>query len=906
MKDQSFSGKVKWIPGYIGAWVPLFIIPIIIIYILYYRAGFAPFGNLSLACEDGYWQYMDFFAWYKRVLEGKDSIVFSMSTGLGMPDIALFSYYLASPWNLLIVFFKNEQLHSFFDMIVALKVAAASLTFGIFLHRRFAGRIDRWIVFLLSMSYAFMQYSFAQATCTMWLDGVYMLPLILLGVYRLVEEGRGAPLAIPVALAVIFNWYTAGIDCIFSILWFLYELYLREQADQSRTAIKDRNDGTLPGSIARSHRTWLSTSLHYIYSMTAGVMISAFIFFPTVYITMRATRGNADMSAFRNEFLGNIFSVIPGYSLGAVSSMGSVSVFAGGFVLMGLFLFMYSKKIPVKIKAATVILLIVELMSCYWRPLFGLFSLLQRADSYWYRFSYIICFTLIFIAGYYFAAVRITTNPNGAEGNGDLEDDKETRTGVVRLTAVYLIALFAVDHVADDAQDWRLYYTALFQLVITGAYLILTVKKKACSVKLFNGVVRDRLLITAVCLATVAELAYNALLLMNLYCDLTDVQTFAAYETEQQELIATIKESDKGLYRITQTSSRPGWVNQLANLDEAMAFGYWDIGSYVSSPIASQMVFLNKAGYTVYMDRLVEKAMVLLPIDSLLGVKYILSPYAYEYCDIRSDLGAGNGKAVYENRYCMPMAFRTDLARDYDTGAVNAFSYQNDLLKTLFSSEEELFIPVEHTVTDQEHERHYDICIPFGRYALYGNIPYTTLVNAWMDINGRVSICYASINSMTNFHVPTPEGADSAYVALSIDDKSILGDEYFYLLDLDVLENMSQKAQAEAARELEITNGRMSCVIEGKGGDALFTSIPYATGWRVCRNGEHVDPYTIDGSLMLVPLVQGTNEITMEYHIPFILIYILVSVAGVLMVIGEMLFTRSKRRIPERKKLHKI
>ena len=533
---------------------------------------------------------------------------------------------------------------------------------------------------------------------------------------------------------------------------------------------------------------------------------------------MRATRGSVDMSAFRNEFLGNIFSVIPGYSLGAVSSMGSVSVFAGGFVLMGLFLFLYSKKIPVRVKATTVILLIVELMSCYWRPLFGLFSLLQRAESYWYRFSYIICFTLIFIAGYYFAAGRITTDLNEAEG--DREDDRETRTGVVRLTAIYLIALFAIDHVADYAQDWRLYYTALFQLVITGAYLVLSVKK-TCSVPWFNEVVRDRLLITVVCLATVAELAYNALLLMNLYCYLTDVRTFAAYETEQKELIDTIKESDKGLYRITQTSSRPGWVNQLANLDEAMAFGYWDIGSYVSSPIESQMAFLNKAGYTVYMNRLVEKAMVLLPIDSLLGVKYILSPYAYECCDLRNDLGTGNGKAVYENRYCMPMAFRTDMAGNYDTGAVNAFSYQNDLLKTLFSSEEELLIPVEHTVTDQEHERHYDIVIPPGRYALYGNIPYTTLVNAWMDINGRVSISYASIHSLTNFHVPATEGADSAYVALSIDDKSILGDAYFYLLDLDVLENMSQKAQAEAARDLEITNGRMSCIIEGNRMESL-------------------------------------------------------------------------------------
>ena len=57
-----------------------------------------------------------------------------------------------------------------------------------------------------------------------------------------------------------------------------------------------------------------------------------------------------------------------------------------------------------------------------------------------------------------------------------------------------------------------------------------------------------------------------------------------------------------------------------------------------------------------------------------------------------------------------------------------------------------------------------------------------------------------------------------------------------------------------------------------------------------------MEPYTIDDSLMLVPLVQGANEITMEYHIPFIHRYMLISVTGILMVIGEMLFTRSRRK----------
>ena len=61
---------------------------------------------------------------------------------------------------------------------------------GIFLRFRFENKLKPVYALMLSLSYAFMQYNLTQADNVMWLDGVYMLPLIILGVYKAVNNKK--------------------------------------------------------------------------------------------------------------------------------------------------------------------------------------------------------------------------------------------------------------------------------------------------------------------------------------------------------------------------------------------------------------------------------------------------------------------------------------------------------------------------------------------------------------------------------------------------------------------------------------------------------------------------------------------------------------------------------------------
>ena len=84
--------------------------------------GIAPFGSTTLANYDGYIQYLDFFAWFKDVLAGKSDITYTFGKSLGGTNIAVLSSYLASPLNILVVFFKQSKLNTFFDLLVMLQL----------------------------------------------------------------------------------------------------------------------------------------------------------------------------------------------------------------------------------------------------------------------------------------------------------------------------------------------------------------------------------------------------------------------------------------------------------------------------------------------------------------------------------------------------------------------------------------------------------------------------------------------------------------------------------------------------------------------------------------------------------------------------------------------------------------
>ena len=204
-------------------------IPILIVYTIYAIYGYAPFGNKSLATMDANIQYLDFFAYLKDFLRGENN-TYCFGKTLGGNMVAVITYYLSSPINILVLLFDKSNLNSFFDIAVSIKLSIASFAMLFFLKNRFSKYIDtnikKIILLFLSISYALSQYSLAQSSNIMWLDGMFMLPFILFGVYEICRGGKTILLTISILLAFAFNWYSGAIDLLFSFIRLLFEIIL--------------------------------------------------------------------------------------------------------------------------------------------------------------------------------------------------------------------------------------------------------------------------------------------------------------------------------------------------------------------------------------------------------------------------------------------------------------------------------------------------------------------------------------------------------------------------------------------------------------------------------------------------------------------------------------------------------
>ena len=66
-----------------------FAAPIVVYVVMAAAAHLYPFGSVSNLLEDLDIQYIDYFAWLQKVLQGDASLFYSFSKSLGGPTVAL-------------------------------------------------------------------------------------------------------------------------------------------------------------------------------------------------------------------------------------------------------------------------------------------------------------------------------------------------------------------------------------------------------------------------------------------------------------------------------------------------------------------------------------------------------------------------------------------------------------------------------------------------------------------------------------------------------------------------------------------------------------------------------------------------------------------------------------------------
>jgi len=866
-----------------------------IIYLVFLAIGLAPAGGSALIHNDGQIQMIDLFCWYKDVLTGKASISYSLSKSLGGSNFAVFTYYLASPFSLLIVFFKKSQASLFMDVLFILKTSTAALMAAYYLVKRFRpkGYMRYGATIMLAVSYALCQFFICQSSNVMWLDGAYMLPLILLGCEEIVAGKKSTRFIVSAALAICFNWYTGIIDIMFSGIWFLFEMARRSfsGADASEGEKKDLEGNSEKKDI----KSTLMVFVRFAVSGICAVLLSAAMLVPTLVLLSDRKHGSSGLAMLKDlRLIGPFRDVITNYSFGTVSVKGSVSLFAGSFVLIGAVLFFVAGVRALKEKLVCGVLLLFTVMLFLWQPLVAIFSIFREVEAFWYRYSYLGCFVLVFLAASFYLGSSM----------------KKLKSWMPFAVATcFSFVVFILCRISPlKTSDY--FITGVLE-DLTGAYIDFNVVPRLCKIifPMFVGIVltvcvaaRKEKPTFKYILATIlsglifTELAAGQIILGKGY-SAEDVDYIADYTEKEEDMLSRIEDED--FFRILQTSCHSKHYTLPASYNEPMAYGFYSVTSFVSDPEENTLEFLDKAGYQAHSETITATGSENLALDSLLGVRYVLLPYSsMDTQGLEFISGKVGFKNLYRNPYELPAAFAYDGTGDYDSDKTAPAEYLNDLYREFSGSEKPVFLPVTVSAKREENVLTYDVDLTdqYDSYThiLYGNLVTNMEIDSVLYINGEEYTAYSRFLAPSLFRIATTGGHATVRLEFSkkssVVDQADVVDAQFYVLDLDALGEAVEKIRSRAATSVDIRDGKCRFeVYSTSSGQSLYTSIPSEKGWVVTCNGQKVDYDLVSGALISVPLSEGENVIEMRFEVPGKTAGIILTVAGVILL-GTLIF----------------
>ncbi len=839
-----------------------------IIYFVFFFLNIAPFGNNTIAIDDADIQYLDFFGFYKDVLNGENSISYSYSNYLGGGTIGVFSYYLASPVNFLVLFFDKTNLVGFYHLATAIKLSLCAMSFAIFLKVRFENRITPLFSIMLSVSFALMNYNLVQSKNIMWLDGVYMLPFIVLGIYKIISGKSIIWFSVPLALSMIFNWYTGGINLIFSIIWFVFELLICSKAKRWE------------------FKHYIVSILKYIYSLITSVLLSMALLLPVLFNLNQGRGSKFDWEYLSPDFNGNIISILPKFSLGANDTTSAFSIYCGALVITGVLLFFATGFIRIKHKIVAAVALSVAILLLYWQPLFFIFSLFKKVDSYQSRYSYISVFILIFIAAVFFANIVRIKNKS--------PDKRKIIIFLILIASFEAVFVISSLIMKDDKSD-HMILTAIITGII--ALLVIIFIKSGS-----NKIVCNVSLLLLVC-TVVFNLAINTYIQYDSRMSDT-VNYISAYTSNVQMQLSKIKDDadDTYSYRINRSFVRSkndprnnenttNGPKRQSNYDEAFSYGYNGISGYTSCPDNNQLVFLSYVGYNSWAHCVTIVNDTNIVADTILGAGYITTFQPIKGL-LQLDYNEYTGY-LYKNPYAFPLAFKADPSffeyLNINNKETETFEYQSLLLKKLSGVEKEIYTPIKYSEKRGETSILYNFEDVEESTFIYGKIHVQN--DTLIKLTDDYSIEYFGWLTPKIFRIlPNNKNDNVTEIELETKDASSVGKAFFYTINDNVLKEMSEKAAERSANNIKMTHNSFSCDIDGNDGELLFTSLPFSKGIEVKINNKTVEPVLIEKTLMCLPLEEGQNNITVNYNIPYLNEGIIITIIGIGLIICYQIF----------------
>lgn len=791
-----------------------FFLPVGIMMAIFIVNGIFPFGGRSFLHLDMYHQYYPFLTEFYRKIKNGESLFYSFCTGIGANFLGLYVYYLASPLNWLCILVPENYLIEFMSYLVVFRIGLCGLAFSFYLKNHF--HTENRAIVLFSVFYALSGYIAAYNWNVMWLDCIVLAPLIILGLERLVSEGKCKLYCIALTLAILSNYYICIMICIFLVLYFFVLLPSAKRKIQAF------------GRFA-------------LYSLLAGGMSSVLLLPELETLSLTAFTNSAFPSEISSYF--PLFDVLARHlaDIAVETGLGHwPNIYCGVAVLFFLPLYVTNRKIGFREKTGKCILMAFMLVSFSTNTLTFLWHGLNYPDSLPSRQSFLYIFLLLTVCFESFLHIR----------------DYTKREIAAVFCGVFFFLILAQKLVTDGALTMR-------SLLITSVFLIFY----GIMINLYlDGPRRFRRFFLFSAIIVLSEAGCNMYL--------TSVPTvsrsgYLSHCTDSGILAEKTMEEDTGFYRFEKFS-------RLTQNDGTLA-GYPTASFFSSTATAPATGFYEN--YGMQESRVFYCFNGATPLTSaLLSVKYMISGQEQEYSPLYSFAGSeGSNAYLYKNRYTLPAGFVVE--EDYEnmtpvselsslleyiaegnlSAGPNPLEKQNRLAAR-FYDKEPLFTPLaaQNGDTGRAFIRTPDSS---HLYACIANRKITD-VTLFQENETRefkklknpyiLDLGYQEAGSILEISSADP-GQNLNLAVYSLNEHALQC----------VLQSIGEQPFTVVSHSSDCITGTIDV---NKAGHMVF-SIPYETGWHISIDGKECTDYNLfENCFLSVPVTEGHHSVTLRFR----------------------------------------
>ena len=808
-----------------------FLIPFLLILWIFTMLNISIDSNKTVLVFDLNNQYVSYLSYLRNMFENGNDFFYTFSKTLGGDMAGLSAYYLLSPLNIILFLFSADKITNAIYLIILFKIGFSGLSFYYFISKKNGFNFS---TIIFSTSYALMAYNLVYQTNIMWLDGIVLLPLILLGIENIIDKKSGTLYVVALFLSIFSCYYIGYMICIFSIIYMAYRIVL---------VTEDFNFTGIIKSIK-------SIGKYIFFSIIAGGL-AAFVWIPSLK-SLSGGKASFDFTSmnFSRDF--NLPLILTKLYTGSFNieslESGLPNIFCGILMLLLFVLYFLNKNIKLKEKIASAVLTTIIILSFYISGLNLIWHGFNPPAGFPYRYSFVFSFIIIYLAYKCFKSLK---------GGFSIITLAIVNAFFIGITVLFIFMKISYLNII----------LVIIDMIIFIIFSFLLYKYSKFGKKIF---------IILIALISFANIWSNGFFILNKIPYFQ--KDILNYVDELNPVLDDIKETDKSFYRIEKTFYYSN--------NDPMLLSYNGLSHFSSSEKAFVKDFLGKLGYRNNGTWAYYNNGSTVAADSLLGVKYVLSKGNNN--SYYTSINGKNNITTSKNPYALPLGFMasSDIL-NINMSENNLFELQNNIFKSITKSNKQIFISQKNVnistsninvINDKDYyvyEKLDDAKDAYIEYTmtvdslepLYVHFPTEKMYQTEIFLNDKSLGDYFDtyrydIVSLGSFKI-----GDTVKFKMKLNSNHVeFSNAFFYYQNMNVLKDYHDTIISNQL----VINSHNSSHIEGtvdvqSDYEYMLFTIPYEKSWVIKVDGNIISSEKAFDTLTAVKVTKGYHIIELQY-----------------------------------------